>query len=123
MIRRPTRSTRTDTLFPYTALVLSVSTALRHIVDHSEAPLAQEFGLMLREQRLGVSLDAALGHLSQRVPSEASALVVAALRVASHTGGDRKRTRLNSCHKCASCMPYSACKQTHTIHKHSASTI
>ncbi|MBO1110629.1 type II secretion system F family protein [Bordetella petrii] len=71
---------------------VGVSTALRHIVDHSEAPLAQEFGLMLREQRLGVSFDAALGHLSQRVPSEASALVVAAMRVASHTGGNLAET-------------------------------
>ncbi|MBO9352399.1 pilus assembly protein [Bordetella petrii] len=71
---------------------VGVSTAMRHIVDHSEAPLAQEFGLMLREQRLGVSFDAALEHLSQRVPSEASALVVAALRVASHTGGNLAET-------------------------------
>src|SRR5690606_28683828 len=71
---------------------LSVTTALRHIVDHSEAPLAQEFGLMLREQRLGVSFDTALANLSGRVPSEASALVAAALRVAAHTGGNLAET-------------------------------
>jgi len=71
---------------------VSVTTALRHIVDHSEAPLAQEFGLMLREQRLGVSFDTALANLSGRVPSEASALVAAALRVAAHTGGNLAET-------------------------------
>ncbi|MCD0501641.1 type II secretion system F family protein [Bordetella petrii] len=71
---------------------VGVSTALRHIVEHSETPLAQEFGLMLREQRLGVAFDAALENLSRRVPSEASALVVAAMRVAAHTGGNLAET-------------------------------
>ncbi|MBV7482550.1 type II secretion system F family protein [Bordetella sp. BOR01] len=71
---------------------VGVSTALRHIVDHSPAPLAQEFGLMLREQRLGVSFGAALQNLSQRMPAEATALVVAALRVASNTGGNLAET-------------------------------
>ncbi|HYG43592.1 MAG TPA: type II secretion system F family protein [Bordetella sp.] len=71
---------------------VGVSTALRHIVDHSQAPLAQEFGLMLREQRLGVSFGAALENLRQRMPAEATALVVAALRVASNTGGNLAET-------------------------------
>jgi len=71
---------------------VGVSTALRHIVDHSPAPLTQEFGLILREQRLGVSFDTALQNLGTRVPSEATALVVAALRVASHTGGNLAET-------------------------------
>ena len=71
---------------------VAVSTALRHIVDHSQTPLAQEFALMLREQRLGVTFDAALRNLGTRVPSEATALVVAALRVASHTGGNLAET-------------------------------
>lgn len=67
---------------------VGVPAALRHIADHSEAPLAQEFGLLLREQRLGVSFDTALGNLGTRVPSEASTLFIASLRVASHTGGN-----------------------------------
>lgn len=71
---------------------VGLSTALRHIVDHSEAPLAQEFGLILREQRLGVSFNAALQHLGQRVPTEASSLVVAAMAVAAHTGGNLAET-------------------------------
>lgn len=71
---------------------VGISTALRHIVDHGEAPLTQEFGLVLREQRLGVSFDIALHNLHGRVPSESCALVVAALRVASLTGGNLAET-------------------------------
>lgn len=66
----------------------SLAVALKHIVEQSEAPLAQEFGLMLREQRLGVPFPAALDNLHRRVPSEATVLVVAALRVAAQTGGN-----------------------------------
>nr|WP_256977571.1 type II secretion system F family protein [Bordetella genomosp. 10] len=70
----------------------SVPGALRHIVDQSEPPLAQEFGLMLREQRLGLSFDAALGNLQARLPSEATGLLVSALRVAAHSGGNLAET-------------------------------
>lgn len=67
---------------------VGVPAALRHISDHSEAPLAQEFGLLLQEQRLGVTFETALTNLHARVPSEASALFVASLNVASQTGGN-----------------------------------
>ncbi|ALM83674.1 type II secretion system F family protein [Bordetella sp. N] len=70
----------------------SVPAALRHIVEQSAPPLAQEFGLMLREQRLGLSFDAALGNLQARLPSEATGLLVSALRVASHSGGNLAET-------------------------------
>src|SRR3546814_9322029 len=40
MTRRPPRSTRTDTLFPYTTLVRSV-VALRHELRHGRATLRQ----------------------------------------------------------------------------------
>jgi tight adherence protein B len=66
----------------------SLAVALKHIVEQSEAPLSQEFGLMLREQRLGVPFAIALDHLHERVPSEATVLVTAALRVAAQTGGN-----------------------------------
>src|SRR3546814_8052823 len=39
MIRRPPRSTRTDTLFPYTTLFRSIAGAdLRNSVDHAQPP-------------------------------------------------------------------------------------
>src|SRR3546814_12634958 len=35
MIRRPPRSTRTDTLFPYTTLFRSMKRALRNLIENS----------------------------------------------------------------------------------------
>lgn len=42
---------------------------------------------MLREQRLGVSLDDALEGLSRRVPLQSMTLAVSAMRIAAETGG------------------------------------
>src|SRR3546814_5677212 len=65
--------------------------------------------------------DAALSALGARgiiLPSENAAQVVlgpvadlVAEEVRGALAGDRKRTRLNSSHSCASCMPSTACKQ------------
>jgi tight adherence protein B len=93
---RRQRLLRFQQQLPDTLLVLaaalkagaSVATAMRHIVEQAEAPLAQEFGLVLREQRLGVTFDTALTHLNMRVPAEGTALMVAALRISAQTGGN-----------------------------------
>jgi tight adherence protein B len=66
----------------------SLAGALRQLVDHCEAPLSQEFSLILREQRLGVPFGQALLNLQGRMPTEATGLVVASLRIATHTGGN-----------------------------------
>lgn len=67
---------------------VALGTGLRHVVEQSSAPLAQEFGLMLREQRMGVPWDTALENLLGRMPAEATSLVVAAMRIAAQTGGN-----------------------------------
>lgn len=93
---RRRRRDRFDTQLPDALLALAsalragagTASALRHVVAEAPAPLAQEFGLMLREQRLGVALDAALSNLAQRMPSEATALSVSAMRIAAETGGN-----------------------------------
>lgn len=61
--------------------------ALHHIVAQSRPPLSQEFSLMLREQRLGMGFQEALGELRQRMPTESCGLVVSALGIAAQTGG------------------------------------
>ncbi|MEQ4617947.1 MAG: type II secretion system F family protein [Corticimicrobacter sp.] len=66
----------------------SVPLALRHIAMQAPVPLAQELGLLLRQQRLGTGFDEALAQLEQRMPTESTGLVVAALRVAGQTGGN-----------------------------------
>src|SRR3546814_21095062 len=52
MIRRPPRSTRTDTLFPYTTLFRSVQVADRRIVDLLEIPARHRQRPELRAQQL-----------------------------------------------------------------------
>jgi len=49
-------------------------------------------GLMLQEQRMGLSFDEALLMLGRRVPGEGTALMVSALRVALHSGGNLSET-------------------------------
>ena len=43
---------------------------------------------MLRQQRLGVSFEDALLNLQERLPTEATVLLVSSLRIASDTGGN-----------------------------------
>ena len=93
---RRRRQARFDRQLPDTLLTLasslraggSVAAALRHIVEHADAPLSQEFGLMLRQQRLGLSFDATLVDLAARMPGEAVAVLVSALRISAQTGGN-----------------------------------
>lgn len=95
MLRRR-RARRFEQQLPMALLMLAsalragvaLPTGLRHVVEQSGAPLAQEFGLMLREQRLGVTWDAALENLHHRMPADSTALVVAAMRIAAQTGGN-----------------------------------
>lgn len=92
---RKRRQERFDSQLPDLLMSLSgalragsgLQPALQHIISRSQAPLAQEFGLLLREQRLGVGFAEALQHLHARMPTESCALVVSALAIAARTGG------------------------------------
>src|SRR3546814_10020170 len=82
MIRRPPRSTRTDTLFPYTTLFRSHERYARTPRSRNHRP---------RPRALPRRAAARRGH---HLPPR-----------------DRKSTRLNSSHSCASRMPSSAWKK------------
>ena len=69
-----------------------LQSALQTIVTQSPAPIAQELGLVLKEQRVGVSLEHALSGLRQRMPGEGTQLLVSALIIALHTGGNLAET-------------------------------
>jgi tight adherence protein B len=69
-----------------------IQAALRHIIAQSPVPLAQEFGLMLREQRMGVSFEQALAGLYGRMPTEGTGLVVSSLKIAAQSGGNLAET-------------------------------
>ncbi|KAK98554.1 type II secretion system protein F [Bordetella holmesii CDC-H635-BH] len=66
----------------------SLPIALRQLANLSQAPLSQELGLMLREQRIGVAFDDALRRLEQRADLPAVHLLAAAFRVAGTSGGN-----------------------------------
>src|SRR3546814_19468797 len=92
MIRRPPRSTRTDTLFPYTTLFRSV---LPLVVRHLASPL-------LSSLRFGRVLGTLLGDqlLLRQLADDRLRQGVAELHLARNLHGreDRKSTRLNSSH-------------------------
>lgn len=69
-----------------------LNSAIKQLVAEAQAPLAQEFALTLREQRLGLSLEQSLNHLARRVPTHSTTLVVSAMRIASETGGGLAET-------------------------------
>src|SRR3546814_3862337 len=126
MIRRPPRSTRTDTLFPYTTLCRSVERAEVEVAAVGEGPQ--------RDQEIFALGDAA-GHRARLLPGVALPVAALALEILLHrrerqrhppgvaerpqaqvdaaaesvgrylVEQDRKSTRLNSSHYCATRMP------------------
>lgn len=77
---------------------VSLSVAIAQLVREAQPPLAQEFDLLQREQRLGVALDEALENLNRRVPTQSMTLVVSAMRIASSTGGGLAETLERAAH-------------------------
>lgn len=66
----------------------SLSVALESMVKEQKPPLAQEFDLMLREQRLGVDFDTALSNMEKRMPLPDFVLLVAAMKITREVGGN-----------------------------------
>ncbi len=77
---------------------VGLNSATQQLVSEARPPLAQEFSLMLREQRLGVTLEQSLSNLARRVPTQATTLVVSAMRIASETGGGLAETLERTAH-------------------------
>jgi tight adherence protein B len=67
---------------------LGFTPALESLARDIEPPLAQEFALVLREQRMGVKLDDALTHFHERVPVQDVALFVSAVSISREVGGN-----------------------------------
>jgi tight adherence protein B len=77
---------------------VGLSSAIGQLVAEAQSPLSQEFSLMLREQRMGVTLEQALTNLNRRVPTQTTVLVVSAMRVATETGGGLAETLERTAH-------------------------
>jgi tight adherence protein B len=67
---------------------LGFTPALESLARDVEPPLAQEFALLLREQRMGVKLEEALEHFNDRVPIQDVTLVVSAVGISREVGGN-----------------------------------
>src|SRR3546814_16576318 len=97
MIRRPTRSTLTDTLFPYTTLVLSPDARQRRrdLLHHA---VGEEVVLMAAEVVEGHHHHAGLAVRALRQGSRWQRCGRHARRFRRFASLDRKSTRLNSSH-------------------------
>jgi tight adherence protein B len=70
----------------------SLQTALDIVITETPAPLAQELGVVVREQRLGVALEDALESMARRLKLEDVDLIVAAMTIAKQVGGNLAET-------------------------------
>ncbi|MCM8796051.1 MAG: type II secretion system F family protein [Candidatus Omnitrophica bacterium] len=67
---------------------LSFLQALEVLAEEMPQPMSQEIGMIVRENKMGVSLEESLKSLNQRMPSEDLNLLISSLLVARETGGD-----------------------------------
>lgn len=67
---------------------LSLLQGIEVLVEEMPAPMSQELGLVVRENMMGISLEASLVRLNKRMNLEELGLVVNALLVARETGGE-----------------------------------
>jgi tight adherence protein B len=67
---------------------LTFPQAMEHVASESAAPLSQEFGLFVREIKLGVPLDDALAGMARRVDCDDLDLVVTATTISRQLGGN-----------------------------------
>ena len=65
----------------------NLTMALETIVTEMKGPISQEFGLFLRELRLGIAFDDALDNLQGRMPIDDLRLVVAGMKISREVGG------------------------------------
>ncbi|MFA5437317.1 MAG: type II secretion system F family protein [Candidatus Omnitrophota bacterium] len=67
---------------------LSLLQALEVVVEEMPPPISQEFGLVVRENRMGVTFEESLERIKKRMDIEELGLIVNSILVARETGGD-----------------------------------
>ena len=70
----------------------SLNMALENVVHQSPAPLNQEFGLLIKNIRLGVTLEEALIKLEKRLPLPSFIMASSAIRISREVGGNLVET-------------------------------
>jgi len=71
---------------------LSLLQAFDALVEEMPSPISQEFSLVVRQVRMGATLEVALNDLKKRMPAEELDLIITAVLVAQETGGDITET-------------------------------
>lgn len=66
----------------------SLTMALEGLVKEQPAPLSQEFGLLIRQQRIGVDFEQALTNMEIRLPVPDFQIAVSAIKIAREVGGN-----------------------------------
>ena len=67
---------------------LSMTQAFEQLESEMSPPASQEFGLMMKAHRLGLTLEESLQRLNERMPGDELNLITTAVLVARDTGGD-----------------------------------
>ena len=67
---------------------LNLIQAIEILEREMEPPISQEFGLVIREYRIGVNIEDALDHLAKRVPNEDLKLLVTSINIVLGMGGN-----------------------------------
>ncbi len=67
---------------------LSLLQAMEVLVEEMPAPISQEFGLVLRENKIGITLEESLKRLNERLNINELGFLVNSILVAKETGGD-----------------------------------
>ncbi len=70
----------------------SLNIALENLVKEQPAPIAQEFELFLREQKLGLDFEKSLTNMEKRVPVQEFIMVSSALKISREVGGNLAET-------------------------------
>lgn len=71
---------------------LSVTQSMERVVDNMASPVKQEFGLVLSQIKLGLSIEEALVGLGNRIPIQDVAMFVTAINILKETGGNMGET-------------------------------
>ena len=67
---------------------LSLLQSLEVLVEEMPAPMSQEIGLLVKENKMGINLEESLKRLDRRMSMEELSLVINSILVARETGGD-----------------------------------
>jgi len=67
---------------------LSLQQAFEVMIEDMPPPISQEFGWLLKEMKMGISLEESMQRLNKRMPSEDLRLLTNAVLVSEMTGGD-----------------------------------